>query len=41
MAHQLAADLGIGIVTIIPFGVFGEKEGSYKFFPHVILSALN
>ncbi|MCQ1528100.1 NAD-dependent epimerase/dehydratase family protein [Lutispora saccharofermentans] len=41
VAHQLAADLGIDIATIIPFGVFGEKEGSHKFFPQVILSALS
>lgn len=40
MAHQLAGDMGIDIATIIPFGVFGEKEGSHKFFPHVILSIL-
>ena len=40
MAHQLAGDMDINIATIIPFGVFGEKEGSHKFFPHVILSIL-
>lgn len=40
IAHQTAYEYGINIATIIPFGVFGEKEGSYKFFPHVILSSL-
>lgn len=40
IAHQAAAGYNLDIATIIPFGVFGEKEGSHKFFPHVILSAL-
>ena len=40
IAHQIARENDLDIVTIIPFGVFGEKEGSHKFFPHVILSAL-
>lgn len=41
VAHQIARENRIDIATIIPFGVFGEKEGSHKFIPHVILSALN
>lgn len=40
IAHQIAAENDINISTIIPFGVFGENEGSHKFFPHVILSVL-
>lgn len=40
IAHQTAVENNLDIATIIPFGVFGEKEGSHKFFPHVILSAL-
>ncbi len=40
VAHQLAGETDMEIATIIPFGVFGEKEGSHKFFPYVILSAL-
>lgn len=40
IAHQIAGENDISIVTIIPFGVFGENEGSHKFFPHVILSIL-
>jgi nucleoside-diphosphate-sugar epimerase len=40
IAHQIANENNIDIATIIPFGVFGEGEGSHKFFPHVILSVL-
>jgi len=40
IAHQIATENDINIATIIPFGVFGENEGSHKFFPHVILSVL-
>lgn len=40
IAHQIAVENDINIATIIPFGVFGENEGSHKFFPHVILAAL-
>lgn len=40
VVHQIAAENDMNISTIIPFGVFGENEGSHKFFPHVILSAL-
>ncbi len=40
MAHQLAAEAGIDIVTLRAFGIFGENEGSHKFFPHIILSLL-
>ncbi len=41
MAHQLAAENKIDIVTLRAFGIFGENEGSHKFFPHIILSLLN
>lgn len=40
IAHQMAAENNIDIVTLRPFGVFGEKEGSHKFFPYIILSLL-
>jgi len=40
IAHQNARANNLDIATIIPFGVFGEKEGSHKFFPYVILSAI-
>ncbi len=41
LSHQIAAENGIDIVTLRAFGVFGENEGSHKFFPHIILSILN
>jgi nucleoside-diphosphate-sugar epimerase len=41
IAHQIAAENNISITTLIPFGVFGENEGSHKFFPHIILSILD
>lgn len=40
IAHQIAAENNINIVTLRPFGIFGEKEGSHKFFPYIILSIL-
>jgi nucleoside-diphosphate-sugar epimerase len=40
MASQMAVNYGINLVTVRPFGVFGEKEGSHKFFPYIILSIL-
>ncbi|MEH7108866.1 NAD-dependent epimerase/dehydratase family protein [Bacillus sp. JJ1764] len=40
IAHQIAAENNINLVTLRPFGIFGEKEGSHKFFPYIILSIL-
>lgn len=40
IAHQMAVNYDIDLVTLRPFGVFGEKEGSHKFFPYIILSML-
>lgn len=40
IAHQMAINYDIDLVTLRPFGVFGEKEGSHKFFPYIILSML-
>lgn len=40
IAHQMAVNYDIDLVTLRPFGVFGEKEGSHKFFPYIILSIL-
>ncbi|MCW2279263.1 NAD-dependent epimerase/dehydratase family protein [Heliophilum fasciatum] len=40
IAHQIAAEHHIDIVTLRPFGIFGEKEGTHKFFPYIILSIL-
>lgn len=41
LAHQIAGENDIRIVTLRAFGIFGENEGSHKFFPHIILSILN
>lgn len=40
IAHQIAAENNINLVTLRPFGIFGEKEGSHKFFPYIMLSIL-
>lgn len=40
IAHQIAYERNIDIVTLRSFGVFGENEGSHKFFPYLILSTL-
>jgi nucleoside-diphosphate-sugar epimerase len=40
IAHQYAAQNGIGIVTLRPFGVYGEAEPRHKVFCHAILSML-
>jgi nucleoside-diphosphate-sugar epimerase len=40
IAHQIAHEKNIDIITLRSFGVFGENEGSHKFFPHLILSIL-
>lgn len=40
IAHQYAAQHDIGIVTLRPFGVYGESEPRHKIFCHAILSML-
>ncbi|SES72442.1 Nucleoside-diphosphate-sugar epimerase [Natronincola peptidivorans] len=40
LAHQVSRENNLDIVTLRAFGVFGENEGSHKFFPHIILSIL-
>lgn len=40
LAHQMAKERDMDIVTLRSFGVFGENEGSHKFFPYLILSIL-
>lgn len=40
IAHQLAARGGLPLVTLRAFGIFGEWEGSHKFFPNIIISIL-
>lgn len=41
MLHQIASENEIGIITLRPFGVFGEGEEPHKIFSHVILNVLN
>lgn len=38
--HQIARENGISIVTLRPFGVFGEGEDTHKIFCHVISNVL-
>jgi len=40
IAHQIAKEMNINIVTLRPFGVFGEYENHRRLFAHVILSIL-
>ncbi len=41
IAHQVAERKGIDIITLRPFGVFGEGEPSHKLFCYAILTLLN
>lgn len=41
LAHQMAREGGLKIITLRPFGIYGEGESRNKFFPYVILSLLN
>ena len=41
IAHQWAGQHDIGIVTLRPFGVYGDAEPRHKLFCHVILSLLD
>ena len=40
ISHQYAAEHGIEIVTLRPFGVFGEGESPHKLFCYAILTML-
>ncbi|WP_010241096.1 NAD-dependent epimerase/dehydratase family protein [Clostridium arbusti] len=40
LAHQIAKENNINIVTLRPFGIFGEGEAPHKIFCHIILSIL-
>lgn len=40
IAHQMARDEGISLITLRPFGVFGEYEQPHKLFSYTISSAL-
>ena len=41
VAHQYARQHGIGIVTLRPFGIYGEAEPQHKLFCEVILTLLD
>lgn len=41
IAHQIADETDISLVTLRPFGVFGEFEDSSRLFAHIILSVLS
>ena len=41
LLHQIASENGISMITLRPFGVFGEGEEPHKIFSHVILNVLN
>ncbi|GMR66609.1 NAD(P)-dependent oxidoreductase [Bacillus sp. MN7755] len=40
IAHQVAAENNINLITLRPFGVFGEGEEPHKFFCYIILQVL-
>lgn len=40
IAHQIARENNINIITLRPFGVFGEMEAPHKLFAHIILQTL-
>lgn len=40
VAHQIARENNIDIITLRPFGIFGEGEERHKIFSHIILSIL-
>lgn len=40
IAHQIAKEMDISIITLRPFGIFGEYESSRRLFAHIILSIL-
>ena len=40
VAHQIARENNIDIITLRPFGIFGEGEERHKVFCHIILSIL-
>ncbi|MDM5154975.1 NAD(P)-dependent oxidoreductase [Bacillus sp. DX1.1] len=41
IAHQIASENNINIITLRPFGIFGEGEESHKLFCHIILHVLH
>lgn len=40
LAHQIAADNNANLITLRPFGIFGEGEEPHKIFSYIILQVL-
>ena len=40
LAHQIASENSINLITLRPFGIFGESEEPHKFFSYIILQVL-
>lgn len=40
IAHQIAKEMDMSIITLRPFGIFGEYENRNRLFTHIILSTL-
>ncbi len=40
IAHQIASEKGCSMVTLRPFGVFGEGEEKHKIFAYILLNLL-
>ncbi|PEA89719.1 NAD-dependent epimerase/dehydratase family protein [Bacillus thuringiensis] len=40
LAHQIASENSINLITLRPFGIFGESEEPHKIFSYIILQVL-
>ena len=40
LAHQIASENNINLITLRPFGIFGEGEEPHKIFSYIILRVL-
>ncbi|MFJ8219150.1 NAD-dependent epimerase/dehydratase family protein [Bacillus cereus] len=40
LAHQIASENNINLITLRPFGIFGETEEPHKIFSYIILQVL-
>ncbi|MET7016969.1 NAD-dependent epimerase/dehydratase family protein [Bacillus mycoides] len=40
LAHQIASENNINLITLRPFGIFGEAEEPHKLFSYIILQVL-
>ncbi|PFO75031.1 CDP-abequose synthase [Bacillus cereus] len=40
LAHQIASENNINLITLRPFGIFGEAEEPHKIFSYIILQVL-